>query len=49
VKIRHGVGSLNDVNAQIANAPAQQRAVADDVSVSSLQKVCSQRPARLNR
>lgn len=34
VKIRHEVGALNDMNAQIASAAAQQRAVADDVSVN---------------
>jgi methyl-accepting chemotaxis protein len=34
VKIRHEVGALNDMNAQIASAAAQQQAVADDVSVN---------------
>jgi methyl-accepting chemotaxis protein len=34
VKIRHEVGALNDMNAQIASAAAQQRAVAEDVSVN---------------
>jgi methyl-accepting chemotaxis protein len=34
VKIRHEVGALNDMNAQIASAAAQQRAVADDVNVN---------------
>ncbi len=34
VRIRHEVGALNDMNAQIASAAAQQRAVADDVSVN---------------
>ncbi|MEN5028838.1 methyl-accepting chemotaxis protein [Pseudomonas sp. Ps21-P2] len=34
VKIRHEVGALNDMNAQIASAAAQQRAVADDVSIN---------------
>ncbi|NBB09498.1 methyl-accepting chemotaxis protein [Pseudomonas sp. SLFW] len=32
VKIRHEVGALNDMNAQIASAAAQQGAVAEDVS-----------------
>ncbi|MGA9219926.1 MAG: methyl-accepting chemotaxis protein, partial [Pseudomonas graminis] len=34
VRIRHEVGALNDMNAQIASAAAQQQAVADDVSVN---------------
>jgi methyl-accepting chemotaxis protein len=34
VKIRHEVGALNDMNAQIASAAAQQRMVADNVSVN---------------
>ena len=32
VKIRHEVGALNDMNAQIAAASAQQGVVAEDVS-----------------
>jgi methyl-accepting chemotaxis protein len=34
VKIRHEVGALNDMNAQIASASAQQGAVAEDVSLN---------------
>ncbi|WP_397453924.1 methyl-accepting chemotaxis protein [Pseudomonas sp. NA-150] len=32
VKIRHEVGAINDMNAQIASASAQQRVAAEDVS-----------------